>query len=153
MKKMMTALLMTMMMILTGCNASSNSNAALTSALTIVPASTTTPAPTFAPTPALKAAFREAGFSGSESYIEYGDDWSYVIIDTNPNDIDDYYDIVALKSVFTFNKLLGFPDSVAARMKQTTWSQGIQSYENERFSVSWTYHPNKGLVATYEETK
>lgn len=124
MRKMITALMVTMM-ILTGCGGK----------------------------PTLKAAIEKADFAGVGYSIRYGDDMSYVTIDTNPYDIDDHFDRRMWETVLEFNKLLGFPESVGNRMNQTSWSQGTQTYENENFSASWTYHPDQGLEVTYEETK
>ena len=102
----------------------------------------------------LKTAYEEADLSSYNNHcIEYGDDWSFISIDTNPYD-EDYEDCnihQTMKNVvFDFNQTLGFPQSVEERMLQTTWDQGRQTYKGKEFSVSWTFHPNQGFEVIYE---
>lgn len=122
MRKMITALMVTMM-VLTGCG-------------------NKTP---------LKTAYEKADVPvGALKYIDYGDDWSFISVDTNPNDEEDFYAEDAYNIVRNLNQSLEFPESVLNHMMKTTWSQGIQTYEGKKFEASWTYHPDKGLCVTYE---
>jgi hypothetical protein len=48
---------------------------------------------------------------------------------------------------------LNAPSTVMARMLQTTSSMGVQDAEWDGISISWTYHPNRGLDANLEIVK
>jgi hypothetical protein len=48
---------------------------------------------------------------------------------------------------------LGAPSTVLARMYQTTSSMGVQDAEWDGISISWTYHPDRGLDANLEIVK
>lgn len=45
---------------------------------------------------------------------------------------------------------LNAPSTVMARMYQTTSSMGVQEADWDGISVSWTYHPDRGLDANIE---
>ena len=85
-------------------------------------------------------------------------DGSYMMIDTNPNDIDSDYaytiysstTLPANNAIERINKELGFSDALMAKMNTTTWSMGRQTDSNSKYTVSWTYHPDKGLEVMYE---
>lgn len=99
----------------------------------------------------LKTVYEKADVPvGMLDYIEHGDDWSFIIVDTNPDDEDDYYNKASIDLVRNLNQAMEFPSSVMERMIRTTYDQGIQTYEGKKFEASWTYHPNKGLCVTYE---
>lgn len=57
----------------------------------------------------------------------------------------------ALEAIRYANKELGFNGAVYSKMLQTTAMMGRQSEENDKYRVSWTYHPDEGLEVTYEE--
>lgn len=90
-------------------------------------------------------------------------DDSFMKIDTNPYDkkMDDLE--IGLAATFEqkqkdsiagiqfMNEKLGFPDSVYYNMIHTTALMGKQTEENDKYSVSWTYHPDKGLEVIYEK--
>ena len=90
-------------------------------------------------------------------------DGSYLKIDTNPydKDIDDmtyvdatlFYDIQSdsLDGIQFINKKLGFTDAVYTKMLETTALMGRQTEENNKYRVSWSYHPDKGLEVMYEK--
>lgn len=91
----------------------------------------------------------------SKDWCDIASDGSYMKIDTNPDDSEDiwdYYD--AFMDGFDFvksvNTSLGFSDALTEKMNTTTWSMGRQTQENDRYIVSWTYHPDKGLEVLYE---
>lgn len=48
---------------------------------------------------------------------------------------------------------LGAPSTVLARMYQTTSSMGVQDAEWDGISISWTYHPDRGMDANFEIIK
>ena len=54
-----------------------------------------------------------------------------------------------LKAVKYANEELGFGDSVYSDMMNTTALMGRQTEENDKYKVSWTYHPKDGLTVTY----
>lgn len=91
-----------------------------------------------------------------KSWCTIGADGSYMKIDTNPKNktiyLSDLNDTVepALAMIEQVNKELGFSDSLMVKMNSTTWSQGRQRDSNDKYEVSWTYHPDKGLEVMYE---
>ncbi len=91
----------------------------------------------------------------NSSWAEVGSDKSYLEIDTNPYDIDDYYGSDAVSAIEKLNAAMGLPDSVYRDMMNTTWSMGKQSetFEDVGIKVEWTYHPDKGLEVTYKHIK
>lgn len=99
----------------------------------------------------LKTVYEKADIPvGMLDYIEHGDDWSFITVDTNPDDEDEYYNPASVNMVRNLNQAMEFPSSIMERMSRTTYNQGIQTYEGKKFEASWTYHPNKGLCVTYE---
>lgn len=90
-------------------------------------------------------------------------DGSYLKLDTNPRDqdVDDLtqaeYTVFkqtqddTVKAIQFANKELGFSSSVYDQMMETTALMGMQSEENGKYRVSWSYHPNKGLEVRYEK--
>ena len=77
-------------------------------------------------------------------------DESFLSIDTNPKDIEDYTDEDALAAILAVNLSLDLPDSVIVKMSSTRAIDGIQSAEYDGVEVSWSYHPNNGLEVIYE---
>lgn len=57
----------------------------------------------------------------------------------------------ALEAIKYANEELGFNGSVYSKMMNTTALMGCQSAENDKYRVSWTYHPDDGLEVTYEK--
>lgn len=57
----------------------------------------------------------------------------------------------ALEAIRYANEELGFNGSVYSQMLNTTALMGRQSAENDKYRVSWTYHPDDGLEVTYEK--
>ena len=95
---------------------------------------------------AYNALYEEFGWSACYTL---GSDKSYLQVDTNPFDINNYYyeqNIQILKSAVTALKL---PDYIYQRMLKTTALQGRQEATVNGINVSWTYHPNKGLEAIF----
>ena len=95
-----------------------------------------------------------------EDWCEIGSDGSWMTLDTNPLDLDsdssaftiwyytNYNDVeAAIKN--TLNKL-GFRESVRNSMGNTTALQGKQTEENEKYKVTWSYHPDHGLEILFE---
>ncbi len=96
------------------------------------------------------------------SWASVGEDGSYLTIDTNPFDLDDdddFYGILTYNSEGTsaiknINAELGLPESLYNDMQRTTSAMGQQSenYSDIGITVTWTYHPDKGLVVTYKKS-
>ena len=86
-----------------------------------------------------------------------GSDGSYLSLDTNPFDRDD--DGIAYPAAYTamgeVNKALGLPDSLKAEFGETTGADGKQTedFPEQGVTVSWKYHPDKGLEVTYKILK
>lgn len=78
-----------------------------------------------------------------------GSDKSYLQVDTNPYDIDDYYNATYLEILKSAITALKLPDYIYQRMLKTTAMQGRQEVTANGITVSWTYHPNKGLEAMF----
>ena len=98
----------------------------------------------------------------SNSWCTIASDGSYMKIDTNPNNKDsddltwsdyDSFVLPANDAIERINKELGFSDALMEKMNTTTWSQGKQSDSNDKYTVTWTYHPDKGLEVMYEIKK
>lgn len=101
----------------------------------------------------LKKVYKEA----TKSMPDYGvfskcaDDGSYIRIDTNPSDEDEYVNYSAMTLIQEVNEILEVPESVEVRIGQTRSMDGIQRYDAEEFTMSWTYHPDNGLEILYEK--
>lgn len=61
------------------------------------------------------------------------------------------YQANALEAIQYANEELGFNSFVYSKMLETTALMGRQSEENDKYKVSWTYHPDDGLEVTYEK--
>lgn len=92
--------------------------------------------------------------AGGKNYIgewvSVSNDGKSLIIDTNPGDIEDYYEPDALSAIRKIHSTLGLPDSLITKMTQTRVIDGRQSESYDNITVSWTYHPNLGLEIIYE---
>ena len=79
-------------------------------------------------------------------------DEDYFMIDTSPDSVPiPNAQERALEAIKYANEELGFNNSVYSRMIRTSALMGRQSEENDKYKVSWTYHPNDGLEVTYEK--
>lgn len=95
-----------------------------------------------------------AGWVVSDDYIE---------VDTNPDDINPEkmtraqytaFEPVqddSLGAIKLINKKLGFSSALYEKMMGTSALMGRQTEENEKFRVSWKYHPKNGLEVMYEK--
>lgn len=86
-----------------------------------------------------------------EPFCSVAGDGSYLEIDTNPYDIDDYYSSGANNAIEDINKKLGLSDSVYRKMTSTRALDGVQAVEENGVRAQWTYHPDKGLEVIYEK--
>ena len=86
----------------------------------------------------------------------------YFMIDTYPDMYEDMDEAVkamlssdwqegALEAIQYANKEFGFSGAVYSKMMETSALMGRQSEENDKYRVSWTYHPDDGLEVTYEK--
>lgn len=85
--------------------------------------------------------------------IDVDSDGSYMKLDTNPYNIDDYVLSGMLDKIKKANSRLGFADSLYQKMLGTNALQGRQTDENDLVTVQWTYHPDNGLEVIYEVKK
>lgn len=91
----------------------------------------------------------------SSIWADVGSDGSYLSIDTNPYDNDD--DGLAYPAAYSaikeVNKALGLPDSLISDMGSTAGADGKQSetFSEQGVTVTWKYHPDKGLEVTYKK--
>ena len=81
--------------------------------------------------------------------FEAGPDGTWFTYDTNPYDFEDHEDDT--EDVELINRLLGLPESLNAKMYNTSSNDGMQSETYGNITVSWTYHPDRGLEIRYEE--
>lgn len=85
----------------------------------------------------------------TSSFAEIASDGSYLSLDTNPSDKDDYTDYEAYFAIMSINEALELPESVLNRMNRTRSIDGIQSYSTDDLEITWTYHPDRGLEVNY----
>ena len=88
----------------------------------------------------------------NSGWAKVGKDNSYLSIDDNPNDKEDFYLYTATLTIEEVNEALGLPESLYEEMLQTSWDMGkqTQKYEDIGIEVTWTYHPDKGLEVMYK---
>ena len=80
----------------------------------------------------------------------------YFTIDTYPEELVDLLNPAdlqanALEAIQYANDEFGFNSSLYSKMLETSSLMGRQSEENDKYKVSWTYHPDDGLEVTYEK--
>jgi len=86
----------------------------------------------------------------------------YFTIDTYPDMYENMDEITksflspdwqegALEAIQYANEEFGFSGAVYSKMMETSALMGRQSEENDKYIVSWTYHPDDGLEVTYEK--
>ena len=91
-----------------------------------------------------------SAIGGDSYYCTLATDGSYLAIDTNPLDLDDFSSSTAWQMVKDANTELGLPASVTTKMSTTRYLDGKQSETHNGVTVSWTYHPDQGLEVMYE---
>lgn len=87
---------------------------------------------------------------GDGYYVELASDNSYLKVDTNPLDLDDFSASEGWNMIQSINEELDLPESLEQKMGQTRSIDGRMSQEFDDVIVSWTYHPNSGLEVLYE---
>jgi len=75
--------------------------------------------------------------------------YSYMV-DTNPRNQKDFINWPTLDTIKSIHEKLGFPDSLYTKMLDTRALDGRQSDSYGDIAISWSYHPNNGLVIIYE---
>lgn len=85
-----------------------------------------------------------------KEWCTMAEDGRWMLLDTNPYDMDDYLDEEAWDSIKSVLTDLDFPISVAESMSQTTSSMGEQTASAGRYQVSWTYHRGTGLEVLFK---
>ena len=84
--------------------------------------------------------------------VSVAEDGSYMTIDNNPLNIDGgsiLYSQTGLDHIKLTNKVLGLPDWLYQEMVTTRAIDGRQKESFENVTVSWTYHPDRGLEVLY----
>ncbi len=97
----------------------------------------------------------------NETWCSITSDGYGMKIDTNPDDkeLDDMlqaeYDEMkrVVDKVKEINKELGFSDALFEKMNTTNAIDGTQNDSNDKYTVSWSYSPSKGLEVLYEVKK
>lgn len=82
-------------------------------------------------------------------WCEIAEDGSWMVIDTNPLDIEDDDDLAAFYAIEEINNELGFSSSLWRRMQNTSALNGQQSDTTDQYEVTWSYHPDHGLEVMY----
>ncbi len=89
---------------------------------------------------------------GADStYCKVADDGSYMEIDTNPYDLDDFSSYSALEYIEKANEEMGFSESLYKSMLRTRALDGTQTEESDKIKVRWTYHPDNGMEVIYSK--
>lgn len=87
----------------------------------------------------------------NSTWASAGSDGSYLSIDTNPFDWDD--DGLAYPAAYyaveKINNALGLPSSLYAEIGETRGIDGKQTRHYSGVTVTWSYHPDKGLEIMY----
>lgn len=83
-------------------------------------------------------------------WCEIAYDGSWMEVDTNAYDLDDYNNSATLSKIKSINTELGFSSSVYQEMISTRSLDGRQYAYTDGYSASWTYHPDKGLEVMYK---
>lgn len=97
--------------------------------------------------PDLKAIYNQLG---SPYYCDLAADGSYLSLDTNWLDIDDYFDSDAYDALGDIISALDLPQSLLAEMGETRSIDGRQTADYDDISVSWSYHPDNGLEVIFK---
>lgn len=99
----------------------------------------------------LKAAYDAicARYSSGSHILTLSSDQSYLNADTNPSNLDDYYNATYVNIIESLNKELGLPDYIWQKMLRTRAIDGRQSETCGNIEVSWTYHPDQGIEVLY----
>lgn len=94
----------------------------------------------------------------SPTWAELGSDGSYLTLDSNPFDMEsDVGRILYIKDVNNaikeIHRELNLPSSLFEDMQHTRALDGRQKETFDNVEVSWSYHPDKGLVIIYKKAK
>lgn len=85
-----------------------------------------------------------------KSCFSIGSDDSYITVDTNPFDLDDYFNKNYINVVVEINEALNLPEYIYKEMLTTTALQGKQTETVNGITVTWSYHPDNGLEILYK---
>lgn len=85
------------------------------------------------------------------SYAQVAEDGSYLLIDTNPSDRNNYSSTKARNGLVAAVNALELPESLLQKMANTRAIDGMQTQTYDDLEVSWTYHPNKGLEVLFSK--
>ena len=79
------------------------------------------------------------GFLKNNDFVNYN-------ADSKSNELANTY---AWDLIQQFNDELGM-SAATKKMKETNALMGMQTQENDDYKISWSYHPDTGLVVLYE---
>lgn len=97
-----------------------------------------------------KKVYNEIG--GDGYYITLASDNSCIEADTNPLNLDDFSSTEAWELIKKLNDALDLPEAVETKMETTRAMDGRITQTYGKITVSWTYHPDKGLQVLYEKS-
>ena len=83
------------------------------------------------------------GSSWNEPLFTISDDKSCLTAQTSSS--------IGIEGIFMMNSKLKFSEALKNKMSTTRAIDGTQNDENDKFKVSWTYHPDNGLQVIYEK--
>lgn len=87
------------------------------------------------------------------SWCTMSSDGTWMKLDTNPFNFSSAYSSEAWRGIEKANTKLGFSSAINEKMRTTTWGMGRQTESNDKYTVSWTFHPDQGLEVLYEMKK
>ena len=76
-------------------------------------------------------------------------DGKTMVLDTNPTDTENGDLKIVYTAIAEVNKKLGFSDAVLQKMSATRAIDGLLEETSGNITVSWMYHPDRGLEAIY----
>ena len=88
-------------------------------------------------------------YPSAVSCFTLASDESFVGVDTNPYDVDDFYVTDSFTAIEEFNHELGLADYIWEEMLHTSAMDGRISETSNGIMVSWKYSTYNGLEATY----
>ncbi len=87
-----------------------------------------------------------------EEWATLGSDGSFLAIDTNPYNRSGAHDAAAYAAIRKITPSLGLPDSFLNDLLHTSYDMGKQTehFDDVGISVTWMFHPDKGMEITYK---
>ena len=95
----------------------------------------------------------------NDGTLSIASDSSYIEVDTNPlnmsadSALTKLFTIVGTTQILRLNSFLGLPDWLYEEMTKTRAIDGRQKESFDNVTVTWSYHPNKGLEIVYRKNQ